>query len=157
MAKFGKLSEENMELVRTISEDLGLYNFMNIEGISCAKAKEVVKVQKESVVTEYKTSRPGTVNVFIYEKAFDMLDDTQKDLLLRDAFNAVNFDSEKDKIMIGCPQIVVSLDGRVKWGDELLNAAEAGVLAIQQIEEQEKEEKEKEKAERAAKRQKRNG
>lgn len=156
MAKFGKLSDENMELVRTISEETNLYNFMHIEGISCLKAKEVIKVQKESVVTEYKTNKPDTVNVFIYERAFDMLEDEQKELLLRDAFNGINFDSEKDKIMIGCPQIVVSLDGRAKWGDELLNAAEAGVLAIQQIEEQEKEEKERQKAEKAAKRKKNN-
>ena len=152
MAQFCNLSEENIELIRTVTEETGLYNFVHIEGIGKAKSKELIKVQKEAPVAEYKTKKPDTVNIFIYERAFDMLDDKQKDILIRDAFNSIKFDTEKDKIMIGCPKIEVSVEGRAKWGDELINAAEAGVLAIQQIEEQEKEEKERQKAEKAAKR-----
>ena len=68
------------------------------------------------------------------------------ELLMRDAFNSVNFDSEKDRIKIGCPQIVVSCDGRAKWGERLIDAAETAVLSIIQIEEEEKEEKERAKA-----------
>ena len=143
MAQFCNLSEENIELIRTVTEETGLYNFVHIEGIGKAKSKELIKVQKEAPVAEYKTKKPDT---------FDMLDDKQKDILIRDAFNSIKFDTEKDKIMIGCPKIEVSVEGRAKWGDELINAAEAGVLAIQQIEEQEKEEKERQKAEKAAKR-----
>ena len=71
---------------------------------------------------------------------------------MRDAFNMVYFDTEKDKIVIGCPQIVVSCSGRAKWGDVLVNTAETAVLAIQQIEEEIKEEKERAKEEKAAKR-----
>ena len=88
----------------------------------------------------------------IFQDIFDMLENKQKEILIRDAFNQINFDTEKDKITIGCPHIEVSIDGRAKWGEELLNAAEAGVHAIIQIEEEEKEEKERQKAERAAKR-----
>ena len=154
MAQFCNLSEENIELIRKITEETGLYNFVRVEGIGKAKSKELIKIQKESPVAEYKTKKSDTVNIFIYERAFDMLDDRQKEILIRDAFNSINFDSEKDKIMIGCPQITVSVAGRMKWGEELLNAAEAGVLVIQQIEEQEKEEKERKKEERASKRKK---
>lgn len=151
MSKYCKLSDENLELISKIVDETGLYNFIRVEGIGVAKSKELIKVQKESAVTEYKTNKVDTVNVFIYERAFDMLEDEQKDMLLRDAFNAIVFDTEKDKIMIGCPQITVTLEGRAEWGDDLLNAAEAGVLAIQQIEEQEKEEKEAAKAEKKSK------
>lgn len=148
MAKYCELGDDNLELIEKIAQETGLFNFIRIEGIAVAKSKELIKIQKESAVTEYKTNKVDTVNVFIYERAFDMLDDVQKDMLLRDAFNCITFDTDKDKIMIGCPQITVSLDGRAKWGDALLNAAEAGVLAMQQIEEQEREEKEMAKLER---------
>lgn len=156
MAQFCNLSEENIELIRKITEETGLYNFVRIEGIGKAKSKELIKVQKESPVAEYKTQKTDTVNIFIYERAFDMLEDRQKEIIVRDAFNSINFDTEKDKIIIGCPQITVSVSGRMKWGDDLLDACEAGVLAMQQIEEQEKEEKERNKAERMSKRKKQN-
>lgn len=156
MAQFCKLSDENSELVRKISEETGLYNFVRIEGIGKAKAKEVIKIQRETPVAEYKTNKPDTVNVFIYERAFDMLEDQQKEMLLMDAFNQIQYDSDKDKINIGCPQIVVSVDGRAKFGDLLINTAEAAVLAIQQIEEQEREEKERIKDEKLRKERTRN-
>ena len=152
MAQFSNLSEENAELIQKISEELGLYNYVRIEGIGKVKDKQLIKVQLDNPVTKWKTNKPDTVNIFIYERAFDMLEDRQKEILIRDAFNQINFDTEKDKITIGCPRIEVSIDGRAKWGEELLNAAEAGVHAIIQIEEEEKEEKERQKAERAAKR-----
>lgn len=152
MAQFSNLSEENAELIQKISEELGLYNYVRIEGIGKVKDKQLIKVQLDNPVTKWKTNKPDTVNIFIYEHAFDMLEDKQKEILIRDAFNQIHFDTEKDKITIGCPHIEVSIDGRAKWGEELLNAAEAGVHAIIQIEEEEKEEKERQKAERAAKR-----
>ena len=152
MAQFSNLSEENAELIQKISEELGLYNYVRIEGIGKVKDKQLIKVQLDNPVTKWKTNKPDTVNIFIYERAFDMLEDKQKEILIRDAFNQIHFDTEKDKITIGCPHIEVSIDGSAKWGEELLNAAEAGVHAIIQIEEEEKEEKERQKAERAAKR-----
>ena len=152
MAQFSNLSEENAELIQKISEELGLYNYVRIEGIGKVKDKQLIKVQLDNPVTKWKTNKPDTVNIFIYERAFDMLEDRQKEILIRDAFNQIHFDTEKDKITIGCPYIEVTIDGRAKWGEELLNAAEAGVHAIIQIEEEEKEEKERQKAERAAKR-----
>lgn len=156
MSQFSNLSKENADLVQDISEELGLYNYIHVEGIGKVKDKQLIKVQLDSAVTKWKTNKPDTVNIFIYERAFDMLEDRQKELVLRDAFNQINFDTEKDKITIGCPHIEVSIDGRAKWGEELLNAAEAGVHAIIQIEEEEKEEKERQKAERAAKRKSKN-
>ena len=152
MAQFSNLSEENAELIQKISEELGLYNYVRIEGIGKVKDKQLIKVQLDNPVTKWKTNKPDTVNIFVYERAFDMLENKQKEILIRDAFNQINFDTEKDKITISCPHIEVSIDGRAKWGEELLNAAEAGVHAIIQIEEEEKEEKERQKAERAAKR-----
>lgn len=154
MSKFCSLTEENAELIRKIAEDTGMYQFMHIEGIGVPKAKDLITVKRETTVTEYKTKKPDTVNVFIYERAFDMLDDDNKEILLRDAFNNINYDSEKDKILIGAPRITVTIDGRAKWGNKLINAAESGVLIMQKIEQDEKEKRQQELEEKRNKRKK---
>ena len=96
-------------------------------------------------MAEYVGKCPDTIVLTLFEEAFDRLDGKTKKILLTDAFNLVSYDSEKDKINIGAPQIVVTVGGRMKYGDELINAAEVGVLAIQQLEEERKEKKEMEK------------
>ena len=141
MAKFGKVSEETQKLVDDIVTDLGLVNYMQFEVIS-TKMKQLIKVSRASKTAEYMANKVDTVCVFIYEEAFDMLTDRAKELLVKDALNVVSYDSEKDKINIGAPQITVTLGGRAKWGEELCDCAEAAVLAIQQIADREKEEKE---------------
>lgn len=45
MAQFSNLSEENAELIQKISEELGLYNYVRIEGIGKVKDKQLIKVQ----------------------------------------------------------------------------------------------------------------
>ena len=95
MAQFSNLSEENTELIQKISEELGLYNYVRIEGIGKVKDKQLIKVQLDNPVTKWKTNKPDTVNIFIYERAFDMLEDKQKEILIRDAFNQIHFDTEK--------------------------------------------------------------
>lgn len=154
MAKFGKISDETRELVEKIVEELNYQNFMNIEAVSVSKQKQLIKVSRDSAMTEYKMKRPSTVTICIYEAAFDRLDDEQKELLLRDAINSIYYDSEKDKITIGCPQITVSLDGRAKWGDRLINAAECAVHMMIEIEEEEKERKRQEKENKKSKKSK---
>ena len=86
----------------------------------------------------------------MYEEAFDHLDEKNKKLLIKDALNVITYDSEKDKISIGVPQIVVTVGGRQTYGDDLINASEMAVLAIQQIEDEKREAKEEEKARKAA-------
>ena len=151
MAKLGKVSDETQALVDKVICELGYDNYMNIEPISITKQKQLIKVARANATTEYKAKCPDSVFLYIFEAPFERLDEKQQELLIRDALNNVNYDSEKDKIIIGCPQITVSVDGRAKWGDELVNAAECGVHMILQIEEEEKERKQ---AEREAKKKK---
>lgn len=153
MARYGKVSEETLELVDKIVGELNYENYMNIEAVSIAKQKQLIKVSRDSAMTEFKLDRPFTVTICIYEEAFDRLDDRQKEILLRDAINQITYDSEKDKITIGCPQITVSIDGRAKWGEELIDAAECAVHVMASIEEEEKERK---RAEKEAKKSKKN-
>jgi hypothetical protein len=146
MAKFFELTEENQALVDDVFQDTGMCNYMNLKMVGVSKAKELIKVSKANPLAEYVGKCPDTIVCAIYEDAFDRLDEETKRLLIIDAFGVVFYDNEKDKISIGAPQIVVTVAGRQRFGDDLINAAEAGVLAIQQVEDERRERKEIEKA-----------
>ena len=145
MAKFFELSEDNINLVEDAFQSTGLHNFMECNILGIAKSKTLIKIQKNNPVTEYLAKVPESINIQVYEEAFDRLDDDSKKILLDDAFARVAYDNDKDKIIIGAPEITVTLGGRAKYGDKLINAAELGVLAIQQIEDEKKQMKEAEK------------
>lgn len=145
MAKFGKVTEETQELVDKISNETGLIQFIDIEAVSVPKSKKVIDIKRCPPLGEHVAGKSEVVCVIVYEKAFERLSEEQQELLMRDAFNMVYFDTEKDKIVIGCPQIVVSCSGHAKWGDAIINASETAVLAIQQIEEEVKKEKQQKK------------
>ena len=117
MAKFFELTDENQNLVSTIFQETGMHNYINLKMVGVPKAKELIKVSKANPLAEYVGKCPDTIVCAIYEDAFDRLDENTKRLLLRDAFSIVFYD-----------------------------AAEAGVLAIQQVEDERREQKEIEKA-----------
>lgn len=154
MTKFFELSDENQEIFRDIWESTGLYNYIDLKLIGTPKAKEVIKVQKTNPQAQWLGKCQDSIACTVYEQAFDRLDDETKIIIAKDALSVVSYDSEKDKIVVGSPQIVVTVGGRAKYGDKLINAAETAVLMIQEIEE---EEKEKKAAEKEANKKGRNG
>ena len=141
MAKFFEISEENQEIFDNIWQESGMFNYIDLKLLGVPKAKEVIKVQKTNPQAEYLGKCPDSIICTVYEEAFDKLDERSKKLLAEDALSLVSFDSEKDKIIVGCPQIVVTVGGRAKYGDELINVAETAVLMIQEIAEEEAERK----------------
>lgn len=151
MAKYGVVSKETQELVDKISNETGLIQFIHIETMSVAKSKKVIEIKRCPPVGEYVAGKLDVVCVIVYEKVFERLSKEQQELLMTDAFNSINYDN--DKIIIGCPQIVVSRDGRAKYGDVLINAAETAVLLIQDIADEEKQQKELEKMNKKSKKQ----
>ena len=146
MAKFFELSEENQQIFDDVWQKSGMFNYIDLKVVGTPKAKEVIKVQKTNPYAEYLGKCPDSIIVTVYEEVFDRLDDKNKKLLVEDALNLVSYDSEKDKINVGAPQIVITVGGRMKYGEDLINAAETGVLAIQQLEDEKREQKELEKA-----------
>lgn len=146
MAKLFKLSEENEKFIMNVIYELGLDHQMNFELMGVNNAKELFKVSMTSQITEYLADKPQSVCITVYEEAFEMLDEKTKKLLVNDVLNNVVYDFEKDKVIIGVPTIKVTMSGRAKWGDDLINAAETGLLVMEQIEERRKEEKEMAKA-----------
>lgn len=146
MAKFFEISDENKILIENTFSETGLDNYINLKIVGTPKAKELIKVTKANPLAEYVGKIPDSVVCTLYEEAFDRLDEKTKKILITDAFNCVGYDTEKDKILVGVPQIVVTVAGMHKYGDELINAAEMGVMMIQEVEEERKAKKEMEKA-----------
>ena len=151
MAKYSKCEEDVQNMVREIATEKGLDNFMEFEALYVAKAKEVVTVSKASEIAQYLSNRDDLILVFIYAEAFDMVDDKTKYMWLNMAMDQISFDSEKDKIIIGCPMISVPIGFYQKYEKVAIDSALLGQLTIQQIEDKKKEEKERQKAEKALK------
>lgn len=139
MAKFFEVSDENKELIEAIFSETGLDNYINLKIVGTPKAKELIKISKANPLTEYVGKIPDAIVCTLFEEAFDKLDEKNKKLIMEDAFNNVTYDNEKDKILVGVPQIVITVGGRHKYGEELINAAEIGVTMIQEVEEDRKE------------------
>lgn len=152
MSKLGKLSDETNDMVMELASEMGLENFIIVEPMAVQKSKQLIKISKANPTTEFLTKKLDTVCLYIYEEAFLRLEEAQRKLLLRDAMCTIAYDAEKDKIIIGAPSITVTIGGRAKYGDDLINAAETAVWAIQQIADEEKAKKEAEKEAKAARR-----
>lgn len=145
MAKLGKISEETNELIENIISENGLDNYVTVKTYAVKKSKELIKIKKAGPIEGELTKDEQTVFIIVYEEAFDRLTDNMKEILMRDALNNIIFNTENGKVSIGAPHITVTTWGRQKYGDDLLNAAESAVLAMEQIAEEEKERKQAEK------------
>lgn len=151
MAKLGKISEETNELIENIIAENGLDNYVTVKTYAVKKSKELIKIKKAGPIEGELTKDEQTVFIIVYEEAFDRMTDDAKEILMRDALNNILFNTENGKVSIGAPHITVTTWGRQKYGDDLLNAAEAAVLAMEQIAEEEKERKQAEKESKKSK------
>lgn len=154
MAKFTKASEDIAKIVDEVATELGYDNFLDFETLSVAKAKEVVSVSKASSVVEFFSKRDDLILVFVYEKAFDMVEDKDKYMWVRLALEQVVYDAEKDKVSIGTPSITVPVGCYEKWKNVAVDSALLAQYTISQIKDQEAEEKARKAAEKAAKKKK---
>ena len=152
MAKFFEIDEQNRELIDGIFQETGMHNYINLIILGVPKMNgKVISIAKTNPIAEKLGNCPDSVVCTVYEEAFDRLDENAKRLIVTDALATISYDTEKDKIIVGCPQIVVTAAGRARFGEDLLNACEAGLFAIAQIEQEKKEEAERLKAKKANK------
>lgn len=154
MAKFTKASEDIAKIVDEVAAELGYDNFLDFETLSVAKAKDVVTVSKASSVVEFFSKRDDLILVFVYEKAFDMVEDKDKYMWIRLALEQIVYDTEKDKVSIGTPSITVPVGCYEKWKNVAVDSALLAQYTISQIKDQEAEEKARKAAEKAAKKKK---
>ena len=141
MAKYSQASENIENLVIDISNELGLINYgVDFQPLCVNKAKEVCKIVKANELAEYASNREDLVFVLCYEDAFDLVDEKTQYMWLRMEMEKVAYDTEKDKMVLGCPQITVPVGVYEKYKEVAVDAALLGQYTIAQIKEKEKEE-----------------
>ena len=153
MAKFFKADESIVKLVDEIANEIGLAQFVDFETLDVVNLKEVVKIVKANEYAEYLSGREDLILVLVNGEAFDLLPDGQdangvdnKYMWLRLAMEQIANDSEKEKIVIGCPKIEVPVGMYEKFKGAAVDSALLAQYTLAQIAEK----KEQEKAERAA-------
>ena len=144
MAKnLAKASEEYVELVEKIADEIGIGRYVALNVFDMKKSKkDVIKVKKTSVPMEVSLDGEDMLDVYIYEKAFDLADDEAKRLWIEGALSQVGYDMEKGQIIVNQePMITLTLGMYHKYKEKAIENAELAIYTINQIEEREKEEK----------------
>lgn len=146
-SKYSEASETIEKLVNDIANELNLINYgVDFQPLCVNKAKEVCKVVRANELAEYASKRDDLVFVICYEEAFDQVDEQTQYMWLRTEMDKVSYDTEKDKLVIGCPSITIPVGMYEKYKGAVVDAALLGQYTIAQIEEKKKEEAEQRKA-----------
>lgn len=150
--KLREASEEYVALVKQVADEIGIGKYVEMNVFDMMKSnKDVIKVKKTSEPMEVKLDGEDMIDVYIYEEAFDLVEENTRRLWIENALCQVAYDSEKGKLIIGKePTITIPLGMYDKYKDLAVKQLELAALTVQQIKEKEKEKKRKEKEERDA-------
>ena len=154
MAKFFKADESIVKIVDEIANELGLASYgIDFEVLDVVNLKEVVKIVRANEYAQYLSNRENLILVLINGEAFDLLPDTpnegevdNKYMWLRLAMEQISYDSEKDKINIGCPTLTIPVGCWEKYGKATVDSALLAQYTLAQMAEK----KAQERAEKAA-------
>ena len=142
MSKLFTTNEDVASFIENKFNETGLSEYgVTLKIMSVTKAKEVIKTTKASATTEFIAKKDSMIQVFIYEAAFERLDEEAKNMLAEMSFANIGYDLEKDKIVIDNRPYVSVFSMRKKYGDEFMNKLELSSIVIEEIEEEEKERK----------------
>lgn len=152
MAKIFESNEDIIAIANEMFEETGLSNYgLTLKVMSVPKSKEILKISKASPATEFLTNKNGIIQLFVYEAAFDRLDEDSQKILLEMIFSNVWYDADKDKINIDNVPYSGLIRMRQKYGNVILDKIELSLLTMKQIEDEEKEAKEQAKEAKKAK------
>lgn len=151
--KLREASDEYVKLVKQVADEIGIGRYVEMNVFDMTKSnKEVIKVKKTSEPMEVKLDGEDMIDVYIYEAAFDLVEEKTQRLWIENALCQVAYDLEKSKLIIGKePSITLPLGMYNKYKDVAVQQLELAALTVQQIKEKEKEAKAAEKAERKKK------
>ncbi len=141
MSKITKASDDVTNAIQGVVDKMGLTLYARFFALNITGQKQLVKVTKASPTTEYFSNTSDSIIVYVNEEIYDMLEPKQRDMLIANALYGVDYDDEKDKLNVNQPELGISVQGYQQYGSELVNAAEAVQLALQQLKERKEEEK----------------
>lgn len=149
MAKLFKTSDDIFEFINKAWQETTCAQVgINLKIMSTPKAKQILKLSKESARTEFLIREEKIITLVVYEKAWDLLDELNQMLLIKGIFSLVNYDLEHDKIIIDNRPYAdlfnmrhcCDMEGN-EYLDKYDNALEIAAMAISQIERDEVEAK----------------
>lgn len=141
MSKITKASDDVTNAIQSVVDKMGLTLYARFFALNITGQKQLVKVTKASPTTEYFSNTVDSIIVYVNEEIYDMLEPKQRNMLIANALYGVNYDLEKDKLNVNQPELGISMQGYQQYGSDLVDAAEAVQLAIQQLKERKEEEK----------------
>ena len=141
--KLTEASQEYVDLVKSVAEEIGIGRYVEMNVFNLVKStKDVVKVKKTSEPMEVKLDGEDMIDVYLYEEAFDLVEEKTKRFWIENALCQVAYDMEKGKLVIGKePSINLPLGIYNKYKDTAVQQLELAALTIQQIAEKKKEER----------------
>ena len=151
--KFTKATDETIAMVEQISDELGLDMYgVKFEPVYVKKAKEVCKVVRANDFTQYKAKEDLLVFIVCYEDFFEGVDpmgheyasEDDKYKALRLAMEQVSFDTEKEKLTIGCRSVLLPVGYCIENDDAVKSALYAATI-MAKIESDKKEDEERRK------------
>lgn len=143
MGKIFQTSEDVLKKAEKAFHETALETYgPTIRVMSVTKAKEIIKASRASEATEFLTETQDVIQMFIYEAAFDILDEETQMQLLEMALSVFAFDGDKGKIVIDNRPNASILNMCRKYGCEFVDKLELQNMVIQQVEEEEKAKKE---------------
>lgn len=168
MAKYSKATEEVENLVENIASELSLDNYgVDFQPIFVNKSKDVCKIVKANELFEYTSKREDLVFVVCNAEVFagadpqghPYADEKNMYLWLRTEMEKVGYDTEKAKLVIGCPSITLPVGLYEKYKEDgkdqtLIDNALLGQYLLAKIEQDKKEEAERKKALKTKKKEK---
>lgn len=168
MAKYSKATEEVENLVENIASELNLDNYgVDFQPIFVNKSKDVCKIVKANELFEYTSKREDLVFVVCNAEVFagadpqghPYADEKNMYLWLRTEMEKVGYDTEKAKLVIGCPSITLPVGLYEKYKEDgkdqtLIDNALLGQYLLAKIEQDKKEEAERKKALKTKKKEK---
>lgn len=144
MGKFSRDLDESLEKkVKTLAREMHITDWgINVEAIRLKKSKkEVGTVLKANDLVTLFTGDESLVAVALYEEALNRMDSQNQDLVIRSLLSQINYDADKDKIVITKPELQISLGMYRQFGDIAVKSAELQLLTLAQIADEEKEKK----------------
>ena len=137
-------SEEYVKLVNDVANEIGIGKYVSFNVFDMKKSnKEVIKIKKTSEPMEVSLDGEDMIDVYLFEKAFDLVEEKDKHFWIENALSQIGYDIDKSKVVIGKdPTINVPLGMYNKYKEIAINELQLAALTIQQIKDKEKTEKE---------------
>ena len=144
MANYFPMSEDIQHLVdETLEKDNPYLSTIGLDFVYLGVDKQpgIIQITKSSPLLNYIANKDEMVFVIIYEEAFDRLEPDQQKLIIANALNAIEFNSENGKTTINNKGCEINEGIYLKYREQLVLSIFAGHHAIKQIEEEKKNQK----------------